>query len=90
MGQSRFWISSHPIYQDAHDAKEALQLLNETRVYQIRRGRDKNHKETFRVVERLQSNEAEVLNQPRNSPPRRKGAGKRRRETLWEKELLSA
>jgi hypothetical protein len=88
--QSRFWISSHSEYGSAHDAKEALQLLNETRVYQVRRGRDKNHKETFRVVERLKSNEAEVLNQTRNNPPHRKGAGKRRRQTLWERELFSA
>jgi hypothetical protein len=81
MAQSRFWVSSHPIYQDAHDAKEALQLLNENRVYQIRKGRDKNHKETFRVVERLQSNEAEVLNNGR-LPTRRKGPGKRRTRKL--------
>ena len=82
MSQSRFWISSHSEYGDAHDAKEALQVLNEGRVYQIRRGRDKNHKEQFRVVERLKSTEADILNAVRNNIPKRKGPGKKRARKL--------
>ena len=80
--QSRFWVASYPEYQDAHDAQEALKILNETKNYQVRKGRDKNHKETFRVVERLESNEAEVLNGIRNIRPR-KGPGKRRARKLY-------
>ena len=76
--QSRFWVASYPEYGAAHDAKEALQVLNENRVYQVRRGRDKNHKETFRVVERLPSTEAKSLNGITQAVQPRKGPGKRR------------
>lgn len=79
--QSRFWLASYVDYQDAHDAKEALQIINEERIYQIRKGRDKDFQEVFRVVERLKSKEAGVLNDGRNSA-RREGPGKRRRRTL--------
>lgn len=70
--QSRFWVASYPEYIAAHDAKEALQVLNEDRVYQIRRGKDQKHNTLFRVVERLKNNEAVVVNYPRNNPKKRR------------------
>ena len=82
MPQNRFWVASYPEYQAAHNAMEALQVLNKTKNYQIRRGQDKNHQETFRVVERMQSSEAEVLNYARNNPSKRVGPGKRRARKL--------
>ena len=87
MAQSRFWIASYPNYQDAHDAKEGLKILNEDKVYQIRLGKDKS-KIVFRVVERLQGKEAKVINDTRNIQPKRKGAGKRRRARILSNPVL--
>lgn len=81
--QSRWWIASYAVFEDAHAAKEALHVIDGTKNYQVRKGRDKNHKETFRVVERFQSNDAEVLNGSRSILRTRKGPGKRRARKLY-------
>lgn len=63
--QSRFWISTYTDFDKASIEKKKLQEKNPDKVYQIRKGRDYRGI-IFRLVERLNRNEAEVIKERRN------------------------
>lgn len=64
MIQSRFWISNHPTPEKAWEAKKKLLEENPDKIYQVRMGKNES-RIVFRLVERLKSNQAEVINESR-------------------------
>lgn len=63
----RFHLSWHSSFEGAVIAKKEIKEANPDKEYQIRR-----KKSNFELVERLASNEAEVVREIRNAIPRRK------------------
>lgn len=61
MVQKRFWVESFDDIKDAYEAKKLLVAANPGNVYQVRKGRD-GSKIKFRLVQRFQSSEANVIN----------------------------
>lgn len=71
--QSRFWISTHPSFEEAKIAKDKSIENNPDGTFQIRVGTDKG-KKVFRLVERFKIGEAKVVQQNHQKK------GKKRRE----------
>jgi 2-C-methyl-D-erythritol 4-phosphate cytidylyltransferase len=76
--QTRFWIASYKTYEAAKAAKTKLQEENPDNNYQIRAGKERGE-DVFRVVQRLQSNEATVVHEIRRPKSRKR----REVDTSW-------
>lgn len=69
--RKRFPISVHLEFVDALAAKKAAKAENPEKAYQIRK-----FKNGFRLVERLSTSEAEVINEMRSGLGKRKRRGR--------------
>lgn len=85
--QKRFWLSTHRDFEKAAREKHNLQEKNTDRKYQIRRGREGSNI-VFRVVERLASNEANIINERKNPVGWKKRPSKRQRRERAISEIL--
>lgn len=74
MTQSRFWLSSHGIYEEAQKAKSRAENDNSEGVYQIRKGVSSEGAETFRLVQRFKSNEVDVIKDTKSKKRGKKNA----------------
>lgn len=73
MSQSRFELSKHKTYDEAHEAKIAELVKNPGAILQIRRG------DGFRLVQRFKSNEARVIQESK----RRRGKKRKGEDFSW-------
>ena len=73
MTQSRFWISSHRIYEEAQKAKSRAENDNPEGLFQVRKGVSSGI-ETFRLVQRFKSNEVDVIKDTKNKKRGKKNA----------------
>ena len=69
--QKRFWLKTFDTVQSAYEEKTNLLKEDDTRVLQVRRGRD-GGRIVFRLVERFSTAEAKVIDERRNSTKRKR------------------
>jgi hypothetical protein len=75
--QTRFWISTHPDFTSAKEAKNKAENDNPDGRYQIKRGWNKG-KDVFRLVERFSLNETRVI-----QDTKRKNSKRGKKRQVW-------